>query len=65
MRMHLQKPRGSWLKAGRRRHASFQLIRGRQVDAGLLRCRPSADSSRPMTESLAQGKSGFRRRLDS
>jgi hypothetical protein len=29
MRMHLQKPREPWLKADRRRHASFQVIRGR------------------------------------
>jgi hypothetical protein len=29
MRMHLQKPRAPWSKAGRRRHASFQVIRGR------------------------------------
>jgi hypothetical protein len=29
MRMHLQKPRGPWSKAGRFRNASFQVIRGR------------------------------------
>jgi hypothetical protein len=32
MRMHLQKPRAPWSKAGRRRHASFQVIRGRWAD---------------------------------
>jgi hypothetical protein len=28
MRMHLQKPRAPWSKAGRRRHASFQVRLG-------------------------------------
>jgi predicted PilT family ATPase len=32
MRMHLPKPRAPWSKAGRCGHASFQVIRGRQVD---------------------------------